>query len=119
MERNNDASCHPDVLRFWEMLADGVEAGQPMISVIRMIEKALPLEPMGRVAAKLGDDLNKSYTLSEAMSKQPGAFSRAHLCLVEGGERVGRVDRLLRLIAEFTRDCPSCGNLQILRSRTQ
>jgi len=107
-----DTTCHPDMVRFWETLAEGVDAGRPLVAILRSIQLAMPPEPMGSVAAALAGDLDRGKTLSQAMENQPRIFSRAHVCLIEGGERVGRVERLLHLILELTRDCPACGNLQ-------
>lgn len=104
--------CHPDMLRFWEMLADGAEAGQTLVGILRSIHQSLPREPMGDVAAALAADLETGKSLFEAMANQPAIFTRAHVCFIEGGERVGRVDRLLRLIWDLTRDCPACGSLR-------
>ena len=107
------ATRHPDMLRFWEMLAEGFDAGQRLSAILRSIQEALPPEPMGNAAAALAADLERGKTLSEAMANQPSVFSRAHVCLIEGGERVGRIERLLHLIVELTRDNPACGSLRL------
>jgi type II secretory pathway component PulF len=64
---------------------------------------------MGAVAARLADDLEAGRSLSDAMRAQKGAFSKAEVCLVEGGERAGILDRVLVLIAEAVWRCPECG----------
>jgi type II secretory pathway component PulF len=104
--------CHSDVLRFWEMFADGAGEGKSLIQILCKIKQALLSEPMGNAAAVLAADLEYGETLSQAMANQPAIFTKAHICLVEGGERVGRIGRLLRLICELTRDCPACGSLR-------
>ena len=98
--------------RFWELLAEGVNSGLPLLALLRSIGQTLPPEPMGNVAAALADDVEHGLRLSAAMRNQPGIFSKAHVCFVDGGERVGRIGRLLSLIVELTRDCPTCGNLR-------
>jgi len=100
------------MLRFWELLAEGASAGQQLLTVLRSIHEVLPPEPMGDVAAALAADIERGYRLSEAMRSHPSVFSKAHVYFVEGGECVGRVDRLLLLIVELTRECPTCGALQ-------
>ena len=107
-----NTSCHPDMLRFWELLAEGVAAGRQLLKVLRSIQETLPPEPMGNVAAALAADIERGTALSRAMRNHPSVFSKAHVCLVEGGEHVGRLDRLLLLILELTRECPTCGALK-------
>ncbi len=107
-----NSSCHPDMLRFWELLADGIAEGRQLAKVLRSIQETLPREPMGNVAAALAADIERGTALSQAMRNRPSIFSKAHVCLVEGGECVGRLDRLLLLIVELTRECPTCGHLQ-------
>ena len=100
------------MLRFWELLAEGVTAGRQLLGVLYSIQENLPPEPMGNVAGALAADVERGDALSQAMRNQPSVFTKAHVCLVEGGEYVGRLDRLLLLIVELTRDCPTCGNLK-------
>jgi type II secretory pathway component PulF len=109
----SDGLCHEDVRRFWQLLAEGICSGQTLLGTLRSTQELLPPEPMGRVVAALADDVNQGATLSQAMKSQTRVFSAAHLHLVEGGELLGRLDRMLLLILEFTWTCPTCGNLQV------
>ena len=111
-----NASCHPDMLRFWELFAEGVAARRQLRTVLHSIQELLPPEPMGNVAGALAYDIERGIPLSQAMRNQPLVFTKAHVCLIEGGEYVGRLDRLLLLILELTRECPSCGNLRFPES---
>ena len=105
-------SCHPDLRRFWELLAEGSCAGQPLLPTLRSIEKALPPAPMGKVAGLLADAVSQGIILSVAMRNQPSVFSKAHVSLVEGGELLGISDRVFLLILEFVWRCPACANIQ-------
>lgn len=105
-------SCHPDMLRFWELLTEGVVAGRQLLAVLCSIQQALPSEPMGNAAASLADDVQRGMRLSDAMRNQPSIFTKAHVCFVQCGEYVGQLDRLLLLLLELTRECPTCGNLK-------
>ena len=107
-----NAKCHPDMQRFWQLLAEGYCTGQQQLTTLRLIQKELSPEPMGIAAAALEQDVAEGRMLSEAMNNQPSVFSRAHVSLVEGGERLGIVDRIVLLILEQTWKCPTCGNLQ-------
>ena len=100
--------CHPDVATFWLMLSERYCKGVPLLASLREIEAALPAEPMGNVAQTLADDVEGGATLSEALRSQPRTFSKAALCLVEGAEYAGIVDRVLLLIVEHMWRCPTC-----------
>lgn len=108
-----DLQCSVGMLRFWELLADGVCAGRQLIVVLDEIKAVLPPEPMGDACAFLIEGLISEMSLSDSMRRCPKVFSKAHICLVEGGELVGRLDIIVKLIADLTRDCPTCGNLSI------
>ena len=114
-----DTSCHANVQRFWRLLAEGFCGGQPLLSTLRSIQESLPPEPMGEVASALADDVGRGALLSQAMKNQSPIFSAAHISLVEGGELLGIVDRVLLLILECTWKCPTCGNLQISAETSQ
>ncbi len=107
-----NTTCHPDMLRFWQLMAEGFAAGQQLGGLLKSIGDQLPAEPMGYVAAALALDVSRDETLSQAMKNQPAIFTKAHVCLVEGGELVGRLDRLMSVIVELTESCPACGGLK-------
>ncbi len=108
-----DDSCRPDVQRFWQLFTQGVCSGQTLLGALRSTGELLSAEPMGTVAAALADEVNQGASLSQAMKNQGRAFSPAHIHLVEGGELLGILDRVLLLILEYTWRCPTCGNLQV------
>lgn len=101
------------MLRFWELLAEGICAGRQLITTLDEIRTTLHPEPMGDAAAFLIEGLVSGMSLSASMKRCPTVFSKAHICLVEGGELVGRLDLLLELIVVLTRNCPTCSNLSI------
>ena len=107
-----ETCCHPDMQRFWQLLAQGWCSGQPLLTILHSIQQALPPDPMGKVAGTLAEQVAQGRSLSDAMRGQPSIFTKAHNCLIEGGERLGIVDRVLLLILESTWRCPTCGNLQ-------
>lgn len=109
--------CHPDMVVFWRLMAEGVCSGQPLLALLYSVGRELPPEPMGKVVAALAKDVEEGKTLSEAMAAVPSVFSKAHVCLVEAGEYLGRLDRILVLILEFTWRCPTCGHLQFPAAR--
>ena len=72
----------------------------------------LPPEPMGVVAGALAQAVGAGCTLSQALRNQPRVFPRALVSLIEGGEGLGLVDRVVLLILETAWRCPSCRNVQ-------
>ncbi len=107
-----NSTCHPDMLRFWQLMAEGSAAGQQLGGLLKSISEQLPDEPMGNAVAALDLDVARGVMLSQAMKNQPAIFTKAHVCLVEGGELVGRLDLLLSVIVELTQSCPACGGLK-------
>jgi len=114
-----ETSCHPDMLRFWQRLTEGWCAGQPLLLTLRVIQEELPPEPLGTVVCAMADDVEQGACLSAVVKRQPSVFTQAHVSLIEGGELLGIVDRVLLLILEATWRCPSCGNLQFPSIRKQ
>jgi type IV pilus assembly protein PilC len=112
MERIEDSRRDSDLAMFWRLLAQGFCEGMQLLPLLRSIGQQLPAEPIGRAVAAMADDIDAGATLSAAMGRQPAVFSKAHICLIEGGEYVGRLDRIAVLILELTWTCPSCGHLR-------
>ena len=108
----SDSMCHQDMQTFWRMLTGGFCGGQPLLPVLKSIAESLPAEPMGRVVHELCKDINDGCNLSNAMSRHPSVFSPAHISLIDGGERLGIVDKVLLLILEATWRCPTCSGLR-------
>jgi type II secretory pathway component PulF len=104
-------ACKPDKEKYWRLLAEGLFRGQPLVALLLSVEQALSQSPMGGAVAALAADIQQGATLSQAMARQPSVFSKAETCLVEGGERLGILERVVLLILEATWKCPGCGNL--------
>ena len=111
------SECHPDMKRFWEMLAAGLCGRQQLLETLESIGQALPPEPMGNSVSTLARDVRAGQMLSEGMRNQPRIFSPAHVCLMQGGEYLGIMDRAVLLILEYTWRCPTCGGLQFPASK--
>ena len=104
-------ACQPEKQKYWQLLAEGLFRGQPLLSLLRSIEQVLPRKPMGQAVAALANDIEQGATLSQAMKRQPSIFSEADVHLVQGGELLGILERVVLLILESTWRCPECGNL--------
>ncbi|GEM_PF-2759027 len=105
-------TCHPDMLTFWRMPAEGVCTGQPLLPLLRSMGDALAPQPMGEPVKALADSVASGRCLSQAMSALRSTFTEAHVCFVRSGEHTGRPDRALPLVLELTWSCPACGALR-------
>ncbi len=105
-------ACHADLMRFWGLLARGFCMGRPLLETLRSIRGSVAPTPMAAAVARLGDDVEQGASLSEAMRNQPDVFTTAHVNLVDGGERLGILDKVLLLVLEQTWRCPACGGLR-------
>jgi len=83
-------------------------AGQPLLQALRAVEGEFHPQPLHAVVRALADDVENGLTLSAAMKRHPQTFSRGAICLVEGGECAGILDRVLVLIVEYVWRCPDC-----------
>ena len=41
-------ACQPEKQKYWQLLAEGLFRGQPLLSLLRSIEQVLPRKPMGQ-----------------------------------------------------------------------
>lgn len=105
---------HPDMLRFWRMMNREISEGKQLIGALLCVSETLPPEPMGKAAGALADCVMRGKSLSEAMRYQPWIFPKAHTRLIEGGERVGRLDRVLSIIADLSGESHIRGTLGYL-----
>ena len=103
------SACRPALRTFWSRFTERTCAGQPLLPALRAVEGELRPQPLHAVVRALADDVEDGLTLSAAMKKHPLTFSRGAVCLVEGGERAGILDRVLLLIVEHLWRCPDCG----------
>lgn len=104
-------ACPPDKPIFWERLAAGFCAGQPLLPMLRSIERELAGTPMGVSTGALADAVEQNVMLSEAMERQPEVFSAAHVHLMRAGELFGRMDAVALLMVELNWRCPDCGHM--------
>ena len=104
-----DNACCDDMIRFWTSLTRGICAGQNLLTALESAHEELESSEARKIIVELISDVRNGLRLSEAMAKQPKAFSKAAVCFVEGGEYAGIVDRALMLILESTWRCPTCG----------
>jgi type II secretory pathway component PulF len=111
MSERSDTGDHcADMELFWTELTRGVCSGSTLLETLRAIYSKLDgrRSPRAAVVASLCRGVEGGRTLSEAMQGYPDLFGRHVVCLMEGGERAGIVDRVLPLILEYAWRCPDC-----------
>ncbi len=64
--------------------------------------------PLANVVGDIPADVSSGNTLAQAMGEHPEAFGKHLLCMVEGGERAGILDRMAVFIVESAWRCPDC-----------
>ena len=89
------------VTRFTSQLATLQEAGLPIVRSLRILEGQLRPGPMKAISGAVAEDVEGGASLSEAMSKHPGAFDNLFVQMVKAGEVGGMLDKVLRRVADF------------------
>ncbi len=97
-----------DLLTFWTVLAQRTCGGKNLVSSFDVIIEELGDSPLAPVVQFLKDGLYAGLPLAEAMAQHPDVFRKHVLCMVEGGERAGILDRMFVFILESAWRCPDC-----------
>ncbi len=105
--------CRQDMSRFWTDLTHLVCEGQPLLKSLKAVHPGLRTEWGRGVVARLAGDVQSGLSLSEAMKRQPQAFSRAAVCFVEGSELAGIPGPVFKLMLKAMNQCPGCGCWQM------
>lgn len=104
-------ACDDDLGTFWEILAKGCCRGINLADMLAQARDSLNEGIVRQAVEAVALQVSEGTALSTAMATQPDVFSRAHVALVEGGERIGMMDKSFLLILEATWRCPTCSNL--------
>ena len=105
----NNKDCTQEQLgRFWTSLTQRICAGRQLGPSLVEIAQELSGTAVGAVVEDLIVHVRQGEALSDAMKHHTDVFRRHVLCLVEGGERAGILDRALMLIVEAAWRCPDC-----------
>ena len=102
------AYSQEDMGRFWTSLTQRICAGRQLGPSLVEIAQELSGAEVGAVVEDLVVHVKQGEALSDAMKHHPDVFRKHVLCLVEGGERAGILDRALMLIVEAAWRCPDC-----------
>jgi len=73
-----------------------LESGTPIADALDALTKQLHDTPLGTVVAEVAADVSGGSSLTEAVSRHPGVFSRTFVSAVRAGEASGRLGEILR-----------------------
>ena len=91
---------YKDVVFFTRQLATMVGQGVPLSKALDQLTKGE--KPVFRkVIQQVTDDLATGFSLSEALSRHPGAFNSMYVAVVHSGEVAGALDRVLDGLADY------------------
>jgi len=89
------------ITEFARQLSTLQDAGLPILRSLRILEEQQKSGRFKRTIGYVSDDIEGGSTLSEAMSRFPGAFDRLFVNMVAAGESGGVLDLILARIADF------------------
>ncbi|MDP2172930.1 MAG: type II secretion system F family protein [Candidatus Cloacimonadaceae bacterium] len=86
---------------FTRQLSTMFSAGLTIEKAITDLEKEEKHKKFARVLRKLGDDIRKGFSLSEAMEQHPGVFNPLYVALVKAGEVSGTLHTVLDELSDY------------------
>ncbi len=90
-----------EILQFTEQLAVLLSAGQPLDRALGILLDLPESERARRVIEKIREAVRSGASLSEALERQHGLFSRLYVNMVRAGEVGGALDQTLRKLAAY------------------
>ncbi|MCB5251498.1 MAG: type II secretion system F family protein [Candidatus Cloacimonadaceae bacterium] len=86
---------------FTRQLSTMFSAGLTIEKAITDLEKEEKNKKFAKVLRKIGDDIRKGFSLSEAMLQHPGVFSPLYVALVQAGEISGTLHTVLDELSDY------------------
>ncbi len=90
-----------EVGEFTEQLATLLGAGLPLDRSLAVLMELADSSKIQRTVAEIRDHVREGGTLSDALEKQHGAFSRLYINMVRAGEIGGTLDATLSRLADY------------------
>lgn len=91
---------YKDVVFFTRQLATMVGQGVPLSRALDQLTKG-EKPVFKRIIQQLADDLSTGFSLSDALSRHPGAFGSMYVAVVNSGEVAGALDKVLDGLADY------------------
>lgn len=86
---------------FTRQLSTMFSAGLTIEKAITDLEKEEKNKKFAKVLRKIGDDIRKGFSLSEAMEQHPGVFNPLYVALVQAGEVSGTLHTVLDELSDY------------------
>jgi type II secretory pathway component PulF len=86
---------------FTRQLSTMFSAGLTIEKAITDLEKEEKHKKFSKVLRKIGDDIRKGFSLSEAMEQHPGVFNPLYVALVQAGEASGTLHTVLDELSDY------------------
>lgn len=86
---------------FTRQLSTMFSAGLTIEKAVTNLEKEEKNKKFAKVLRKIGDDIRKGFSLSEAMQQHPGVFNPLYVALVQAGEVSGTLHSVLDELSDY------------------
>ncbi len=90
-----------DVAQFTQQLATLVSAGLPLDRSLLVLAELAESPRLKRLVDRVRDEVRGGISLSEALERQHGVFSRLYVNMVRAGELGGTLDHTLTRLSEY------------------
>ncbi|NDY56394.1 type II secretion system F family protein [Desulfovibrio sulfodismutans] len=92
-----------DLILFTKQFRTMLAAGLSILELLRVLEQQTENKKLKMVCAKMGDDMRKGVSISDALGKHPSVFSKLYVSMVKAGELSGMLpevlDRLIYIVS--------------------
>lgn len=92
-----------ELINFTFHIEQLIKSGVPLLDSIRDIRDSIDYSHFTDVLQTIVDDIEGGKTLSLALSSHPNIFDKVYVTLVRVGEETGRLDEVLKELAESLR----------------
>ncbi|MFC1576298.1 type II secretion system F family protein [Candidatus Omnitrophota bacterium] len=90
-----------ELVALCKQLSTMLHGGVPILNAIRSIGDESKNLKLKRVLGNVADDLRDGKRFSESLGKYPDVFSDLFIAIVESGEKVGSLDKMLLRLSEY------------------
>lgn len=91
----------PDIAHFTQQLATLLGAGLPLDRSLLVLSELAESERLQRLVDRIRDAVRGGVSLSEALDRQGGVFSRLYVNMVRAGELGGTLDATLARLSQY------------------
>lgn len=90
-----------DLITFTFQAEQLLSAGIPLLTVLQSLQESFEQQHVKDLLSLIVEDMQNGMTFSEALSKHPQTFSPVYVYLVQVGEKTGRLEAILRNLADM------------------